>query len=124
MLLPVPIVIGWFLAVSQYGKINESSLQRLYYFAPWISLSFLIMAATIAVFLRVRQRTLRVGLLAASGMLTLALVVYNSTRRLDIPTFFGLMLVMWGVFLAPPLLERYLTRHHRLLGWKKEKRPA
>ncbi len=113
MLLPVPIITGWFLAISPSGKINEYSIQRLYYFAPWIGLSFLILAATIATFIRLRQRWLRVGLLAVSGLLTLTLVVYHSTGRLATPTFLGLMLVMWGVFLAPPLLERYLGRNRR-----------
>jgi hypothetical protein len=124
MLLPLPIIAGWFLAILSSGRINEESLRRVYYFAPWIGLSFLILAATIAAFLRLRQRSLRVGLLAASGMLTLTLVVYYSTGRLDTPTFFGLMLVMWGVFLAPPLLERYLVRNRRAMAWKKERRPT
>jgi hypothetical protein len=124
MLLPLPIIAGWFLAVSPSGKITEDSLRRVYYFAPWIGLSFLILAATIAAFIRLRQRWLRVGLLAASGLLTLTLVVYYSTSRLNTPTFLGLMLVMWGVFLAPPLLERYLVRNRQAIAWRKEKRPA
>lgn len=113
MLMPIPIITGWFLAVSPSGKINEYSLQRLTYFAPWIGLSFLILAATIATFIRLRQRWLRVGLLATSGLLTLTLVVYHSMGRLNTPSFPGLMLVMWGVLLAPPLLERYLERNRR-----------
>jgi hypothetical protein len=124
MLLPLPIIAGWSLTIFSSGKINEDSLYRVYYLAPWIGLSFLILAGTIAAFLRLRQRSLRVGLLAASGMLTMALVVYYSTGRLDMPTFFGLMLVMWGVFLAPPLLERYLVRNRRAITWKKERRPT
>jgi hypothetical protein len=121
MLLPLPIIAGWFLAILSSGRINEESLRRVYYLAPWIGLSFLILAATIVAFLRLRQRALRVGLLAASGMLTLALVVYYSTGRLDMPTFFGLMLVMWGVFLAPPILERYLVRNRRVMTWGKRR---
>ncbi len=124
MLLPLPIIAGWFLTIFSTGKINEDSLRHVYYLAPWIGLSFLILAGTIVAFLRLRQRSLRVGLLAASGMLTMALVVYYSTGRLDMPTFFGLMLVMWGVFLAPPLLERYLVRNRRAITWKKERRPT
>ena len=124
MLLPLPIIAGWFLAISSSGKITEDSLRRVYYFAPWIGLSFLILAVTIAAFIRLRQRWLRVGLLAASGLLTLSLVVYYSTGRLNTPTFLGLMLVMWGLFLAPPLLERYLVRNRQAIAWRKEKRPA
>jgi hypothetical protein len=108
MLLPLPIIIGWFLAVSPEGKLTEASLQRLNSFAPWIGLSFIALALTIAVFIRLRQRALRIGLLAASGLLTLTLVVYYTTGRLNTFTFLGLMLVMWGVLLVPPLLERYI----------------
>ena len=38
MLLPMPIIIGWYLAISPSGKLSEESLQRLYDFAPWIGL--------------------------------------------------------------------------------------
>jgi hypothetical protein len=114
MLLPLPIIIGWFLAVSPAGRFNETSFQRLGYFAPWIGLSFIALALTIAVFLRLRQRALRVGLLAASGLLTLTLVVYYTTGRLDTLTFLGLILVMWGVLLVPPVLERYVKDDGRI----------
>jgi len=113
MLLPLPIIIGWFLAVSPAGRFNEYSLQRVYYFAPWIGTSFMILGLTIAAFIRLRQRWLRIGLLAISGLLTLTLVVYYTSGRLNTLTFWGLILVMWGVFLLPPLLERFLRS-----GWK------
>jgi len=108
MLLPIPIIIGWFLAVSPGARFTENSLQRVCYFAPWIGLSFLALALTIAAFIRVRQRGLRIGLLIISGLLTLTLVVYYTSGRLNTLTFVGLILVMWGVFLVPPLLERWL----------------
>jgi hypothetical protein len=108
MLLPIPIIIGWFLAISPGARFTEYSLQRVCHFAPWIGLSFLALAATIAAFIRLRQRWLRIGLLIMSGLLTLTLVVYYTSGRLNTPTFLGLILVMWGVFLIPPLLERWL----------------
>jgi hypothetical protein len=117
MLLPLPIIIGWFLAVSPSGKITEFSLQRVYYFAPWIGLSFIALALTIAAFIRLRQRWLRVSLLATSGLMTLSLVVYYTTERLNTLTFLGLNLVMWGVLLVPALLERYL-RSGRKISWR------
>jgi hypothetical protein len=110
-LLPLPIIAGWFLAVSDDGKLTSLSMERTTEFAPWIGMSFIALAATIAAFIRLRQRWLRVGLMAASGLSTLTLVVYYSTGGLNTPTFFGLALVMWGVFLLPPLLERFLQRN-------------
>ncbi len=108
MLLPIPIIIGWFLAVSPGARFTEHSLQRVCCFAPWIGLSFVALALTIAAFIRVRQRGLRIGLLIISGLLTLTLVVYYTSGRLNTLTFVGLILVMWGIFLVPPLLERWL----------------
>jgi hypothetical protein len=118
MLLPLPIIIGWFLAVSTGAKFTEASLQRLNSFAPWIGLSFIALALTIAVFIRLRQRSLRIGLLVASGLLTLTLVIYYTTGQLDTLTFSGLALVMWGVLLVPPVLERYL-RNSGTISWRR-----
>jgi cell division protein FtsW (lipid II flippase) len=110
MLLPTPIIIGWFLALAPGGRFTEDVLQRVYYFAPWIGLSFLILALTIAAFIRLRQRWLRIALLIISGLSTLTMVAYYAGGRLSLPTFVGLILVMWGLFLVPPLLERWLRR--------------
>jgi hypothetical protein len=123
MLLPIPIIIGWFLAVSPGGRFTASSLERAYYFAPWIGLSFLVLALTIAAFIRLKQRWLRIGLLVISGLLTLTLVIYYTSGRLNTLTFWGLILVMWGVFLLPPLLERWL-RNGRLRFRKGEIAPT
>jgi hypothetical protein len=106
MLLPMPIIIGWYLAISPYGELSEESLQQLYYFAPWIGLSFMGLALTIAVFIRLRQRWLRITLLAASGLITLSLIVYHSTGYVNNLAFLGLLVIMWGLLLIPPLLER------------------
>jgi hypothetical protein len=108
MLLPMPIIIGWYLAISPSGELSEETLQQLYYFAPWIGLSFMGLALTIAVFIRLRQRWLRISLLAASGLTTLILIVYHSTGYVNNLAFLGLLFIMWGVLLIPPILERRL----------------
>ena len=105
MLLPIPVIVGWFLAISPEGKLMEINLQRLYDFTPWIGLSFLALALTIAVFIRLRRRWIRIGLLASSGMMTITLIVHYTTGKLNMLTFLGLIMVMWGVLLLPPLLE-------------------
>ena len=113
MLLPIPIVVGWFLAVAPEGRVNEYSLQRVYDFAPWIGLSFLALALTKATFIRLRQRWLRTALLIISGLLTLTMVAYFTNGRLSLPAFLILILAMWGLFLIPPLLE------HRIRSGKR-----
>jgi len=115
MLLPMPIIIGWFLTLVPGGYITAQTLERVNYFAPWIALSFLILALTIAAFIRLRQRWLRIALLIISGLLTLTMVVYYVGGRLNVQAFAGLILVMWGLFLIPPLLERVLRKSKRIL---------
>jgi len=108
MLLPIPIIVGWVLAVEPQGRFTEYSMQRVYNFAPWIGLSFLALALAIAAFVRLRQRWLRIAILIISGLLTLTMIAYYTDGRLALPAFLILILAMWGLFLIPALLERRL----------------
>ncbi len=110
MLFPAPIIIGWFLAAELGGKFPEISVQRLYDLAPWIGMSFLALAATVAAFIRLRQRWLKVGILGVSGLSTLAMVAYYAEGKLSWPTFLVLILIMFGLFLTPALVERRIRR--------------
>ena len=112
MLFPVPIIIGWFIAVGQGGKFPGFSLERLHHFAPQVGLSFLALAATVAIFIRLRQRWLKVAVLLVLGLLTLTIVVYHAGGWLSLPAFLVLIVVMLGLFLTPALLERRL-RHSK-----------
>jgi hypothetical protein len=115
MLLPTPIIIGWFITLVPDLKITSQTVERVNYFAPWIALSFLILALTIAAFIRLRQRWLRISLLIISGLLTLTMVVYYAGGRLSVLTFAGLILIMWGLFLIPPLLDWVHRKSRRIL---------
>lgn len=112
MLLPVPVIAGWFIAVGWERQFPEFSLEHLYDFAPWIGLSFLALGTSVAVFIRLRQRWLKVSVLFVSGLLTLTLVALYANGRLGLPTFLFLTLIMLGLFLTPALLERRI-RHGR-----------
>jgi hypothetical protein len=110
MLLPLPTIIGWFIAVEPIYKPPEYWLQHLQDFAPWIGLTFLALGVTVATFIRVRQRWLRVSVLVVSGLITLTMVTYYTEGRLSIPAFLILMVVMLLLLLSPALVERTL-RH-------------
>ena len=110
MLFPIPVIVGWLLAAELEGKFPELSVQRLYDLAPWIGLSFLAMAAAVAAFVRLRQRWLKVAILVVSGLLTLAMVAYYAEGRLSWPASLVLILVMFGLFLTPALVERRVRR--------------
>ena len=110
MLFPAPIIVGWFLATELGGKFPELSVQRLYDLAPWIGVSFLALAASVAAFIRLRQRWLKIAILAVSGLSTLTMVAYYAEGRLSWPTFLVLILIMFGLFLTPAIVERRIRR--------------
>ena len=113
MLLPVPTIIGWFLAMETEGKFPEYSVQRVSDFAPWIGLSFLALALAVAMFMRLRQRWLKVAVLFMSGLLTLTMVAYYTGGKLGLATFLVLILLMLGLFVTPALLERKVRHSGR-----------
>lgn len=104
MLLPMPIIIGWFIAVEWRG-FPEYSLERLRHFAPWIGLSFLALAAAVVIFIRLRKRRLKVGVLFMTGITTLTLVAFYAWGKLELVPFLLLILMMTSIFLIPALLE-------------------
>jgi len=104
MLLPMPIIIGWFIAVEWRG-FPEYSLERLRYFAPWIGLSFLALAASVVTFIRLRKRWLKIAVLFITGLTTLTLVAFYGWGRLELIAFLVLILLMVSIFLIPALLE-------------------
>ncbi|MFC1952435.1 permease prefix domain 1-containing protein [Chloroflexota bacterium] len=106
MLFPVPLILGWFLAVQLEGSFPEFSVERLRDLAPWIGLSFLTLAVTVAAFIRLRQRWLKIVVLFISGLLTLIMAAGYTDGRLGLPTFLALVLLLLGIFLTPALLER------------------
>ncbi|TET25595.1 MAG: hypothetical protein E3J67_03635 [Dehalococcoidia bacterium] len=113
MLFPVPIIIGWFLAIELGGRFPGFSTQRLYQLAPWMGLSFLALGVSVAIFIRLRQRWLKVAILAVSGFLTLAMVATQAGGKLDLAAFLILIVVMFGLFLSPALVERKIRHHYK-----------
>jgi hypothetical protein len=113
MLLPLPTIAGWFLAIEPISQLPEHWLQRMQEFAPWIGLTFLALGVTVATFIRVRKRWLRVSVLVVSGLITLTMVAYYTEGRLSITAFLILLVVMLLVLLSPSLVERTLRHSSR-----------
>ena len=112
-LLPVPIALSWFLVVRPEIGFSEQTVQRVQDFSPWIGLSLLVLAATVAIFIRLKERRLRVAALITSGLLILSMVLYYAGGRLGIATIFILVVLMLSFLLGPALLERRLRRNKR-----------
>ncbi len=110
MLLPLPIMVGWFLAVEPVDEFPKYWIDRIHNFAPWIALSFLALGVAVATFIRLRQRWLKLSVLVTSGLITLTMVAYYAQGRLSLLAFLVLIVIMLNLLLSPALVERKL-RH-------------
>ena len=108
MLFPLPIIISWFMAVRRVGRFPEFSMEQMYDFASWVGLSFLALGISVAIFIRLRQRWLKVAILSLTGLITLTLVAGYTWSQLGLQPFLILVLLMLSIFLLPALLERRL----------------
>ncbi|UCB43584.1 MAG: hypothetical protein JSV77_02750 [Dehalococcoidales bacterium] len=108
MLLPVPSLVGWFVAAELEDKFTRFNLKQLNEFAPWIGLSFLVLALTVAMFLRIRQRHLRLVVLAVSEVLTL--IIIASAGSLSFPVMLALVFLILASLSGPALLDHWM-RH-------------
>jgi hypothetical protein len=108
MLMPVPIAAAWFLVVGHDWQLGIDYLR---YFGPWIGLSFLIMALSVAFFIRLRQRVLKIAMLLISAFLTLSLVLYYAQGRLGLSAFIMLLVLVLGLFITPAILEHRIKRN-------------
>lgn len=106
MLLPIPIIAGWFLAVEPVDRVPADWLQSIQKFAPWIGLSFLALAVAVATFIRLRKRWLKIAVLVMSGLITLTMVSYYTEGKLSIFALLLLIIAMLLLLLSPALLER------------------
>jgi hypothetical protein len=122
MLLPIPVIVGWFLSICPTGKFSEDSLEKVNIYAPWIGLTFMMMAFTIGTFLRLRQRWLRISLLTVSGLITLTLAVFVATGLQDKVRYLYLIVGVWGVILIPMFLERKLKKGYLFFRRQHEKK--
>jgi hypothetical protein len=105
MLLPMPAIIGWFVAADWQGNFNAEAEARLYYDAPWIGVSFLALAFGVVTFVRIRRRWLKISVLFMSGAIALTFISSYARGRLDFIVLLLLILFLVSIFLVPALLE-------------------
>ncbi len=105
MLLPMPVIISWFVVTGLRDDFSEFSIERVYYYGPWIGISFLSLALGVISFVRVRRRWLKITVLFMTGVIALSLASSYAWGRLDLITVLLLMLFLGSIFLIPALLE-------------------
>ena len=111
MLLPIPIVLGWMLALELEDKLIWH--EQLHEFAPLIALSFAVLALTVATFMRIRQRWAKVGALLALEILILVIIGLSGKSTIGFGGWLILVLLALLLLLGPALLERKVRETDR-----------
>jgi len=109
MLLPASAFIGWLLAAGQKPGFPGLKINFMYGFAPWTSLTFLMLATSVALFIRLRQRWLRITTLATSGII-ISIVTILASNQLGPASFIGLVLLIISFLIVPAFVERKVRR--------------
>ncbi len=104
MLLPIPIVLSWILALG----IKDGLLryEHVYDTSPWIALSFAVLAVTAATFIRIRQRWAKAGVLLIPQILLLLIVASSGKYAVSFWAWLLLILLCLFLLVGPALLER------------------
>lgn len=104
MLLPIPIVLGWVLALGGNIEFVENG-EQLQVIAPWVAVSFLALAVTVVTFIRVRRRWVKVGALLVPMVLILLLVSVVGWSNIGLWGWLILTLASLLFLFSPVLLE-------------------
>jgi hypothetical protein len=106
MLMPMPIIISWFLVAQWHSDFSKSTFDLLYHYGPWIGVSFLALAVGVVTFVRIRRRWLKIAVLFNTGVIAMALICFYAFGRLDLETFLFMILFLSSIFLIPALLGK------------------
>ncbi|MBI2856262.1 MAG: hypothetical protein HYX93_05380 [Chloroflexi bacterium] len=109
MVLPFPFITTWLVFLQDQGGFLANNTKRLQDTDASTALGFLALALTTAIFCRLSQRLLRVGLLIIAAPVILALVLVSYQGG---PNPFGMLMVsiVSLIFLlSPALLESKMT---------------
>jgi hypothetical protein len=113
MLFPIPVIVGWLIVVGFGNHFPSLSAEGLRDFGFGIGMSFVALAATVVLFIRMRSRAVRMAVLAISGCLILVLVFVEAQGRMPWYIFGVLVAFLIGTFLTPALLERRFRKQAR-----------
>ena len=114
MLLPAIAFAGWFLAAGQKTSFFGLKINSMHAHAPWTSLTFIVLAISAALFIRLPHRWLRITALIISGLL-ITLVTTLVSNELGLVSFIGLALLLLSFLLVPAFVERRV-RERNLSG--------
>lgn len=105
MLVPLPIIGGWLLNLERVGGLFQGSSKALHLSDTSMALALITLGLTSAVFIRLRQRVLKVGALVSIGSIAMAMIAHNLWGDQSFLGLLGTSLLLVILLLSPALLE-------------------
>jgi hypothetical protein len=116
MLVPLSILGIWLYNIEEVGGLFQKTTHIVFYWDPVLAKILAVLGAASALFMRLRQRILKIIALLAIGTMTGAMVVHNIWG--DVGFFWLLMIsVILLLFLISPALLRIGLGHKRMGEW-------
>ena len=106
MLVPLPILASWLFNIEQAGGLFRTGNAMLHQWDAPMALALAVLGATAAIFVRLRQRVLKVGAVMIIGSIALVVVAHNLWRGLNLLGLIVSFILMLGFLYAPTLLEK------------------
>ena len=116
MVLPFTALVGWLLVLEQQGWSMERVMQILHKKETWLAFSFLSLAAVVILFIRLKERPLRAGVLLAAGIVIPTLVIISSQGSLNLINQIILIVIVLASLFVPALVGQR-TEIRGMLLW-------
>ena len=107
MFLPLPVLAGWALRLHQQGRLLEQGQYRLQDMDAGVAAIFIVLAVTVAAFLRVRQRALKISLLLLTAVGVWTVVAISRGVSSGPFGFVLIALALVVFFISPALIDRW-----------------
>lgn len=115
MFLPLPVIITWIFVVDDDG-LFKFKVEYINEFSLSIAFSFLLLALTAAIFVRLRKRYLRTTLLIASQLVLVFIIALYANGRISIPLFaVTVVFIVLALILLSVLDKKIRNNKHRLI---------
>jgi len=108
MTLPLPAVAGWLMTTQWKEQLLGVGGKGVHGLEPWIALSFLTLGGIVVLFIKFRQRHMKIGALLVSGLAVIILITCSS-GGFGLPDLIVLSLIILLLLVGPALLEHRLV---------------
>ena len=108
MLLPIPIVVAWLIVLSRGNVLIVS--ERITETALWISFSFAVIGLGVAIFIRVKQRWMKVAALLVCSVLILTILTLVGANSFNFLTGLFLCVLILLDLALPAFLEHKVIK--------------